>query len=217
MTVQREGRLVAAIGLDSRPLDLARTALEGRNMARTALALLLGAAALLGGCAIIPHPRSAAEDRLTELKWIRYESGPCSTLCPVYRVTVGADGKGLFEGVRYTAVAGRHRFAVPARSFSAFAAALEPVRPKQGPKQGSQQGPKQGPKQGLSPYDSRRGCVTKTPGSPSVRISWRGRAGSRQALLYDFGCNAERNRGVSDRIGQAPSLLPIGALIGPLP
>lgn len=175
-------------------------------MARTAFALLLGAAALLGGCAIIPHPqgphpRGGAEDRPAELKSIAYEAGPCSTRCPVYRVTVGADGKGLFESVRNTAAAGRHRFAVPPEAFSAFAAALEPVRPKQG----------------LSPYDSRRGCETTAKGSPSARINWRGRNGSRQALLYDFGCNAERNRDVSDRVGQAPSLLPIGELIGPLP
>jgi hypothetical protein len=175
-------------------------------MARTAFALLLGAAAALGGCAIIPHPhgpppRGGAEDRLPELKSIGYETGPCSTLCPVYRVTVGANGKGVFEGVRYTAATGRHRFAVPAQSFSAFAAALEPVRPKEG----------------LSPYDSRRGCETRAAGLPSARINWRSRNGPRQNLLYDFGCNAERNRAVSDRIGQAPSLLPIGGLIGPLP
>jgi len=201
MTVQREGRLVAPVRLDLRPLDLDRVTLEGTYMARTAFALLLGAAALLGGCAIIPHPQGAAENRPSELKWIRYESGPCSTLCPVYRVTVGADGKGLFEGVRHTAAAGRHRFAVPARAFSAFADALEPVRPKEG----------------LSSYDSRRGCVTKAEGFPSARIRWRDRTGNRQALLYDFGCNAERNRDISDRIGQAPSLLPIAALIGPLP
>jgi hypothetical protein len=175
--------------------------MEGRDMARMAFALLLAAAALLGGCAIIPAPRSAADDRSPKPKWVRYEAGPCSTLCPVYRVTVGVDGKGLFEGVRHTAAAGRHRFAVPAETFSAFIAALEPVRPKQG----------------LSAYDSRRGCVTKAEGLPSARISWRDRSGARQALLYDFGCNAERNRAISDRVGQAPSLLPIAALIGPLP
>lgn len=201
MTVQREGRLTAPVGLDLRPLDLGRATSEGTNMARTAFALLLGAAALLGGCAIIPHPQGVAEHQPTELKSIAYEAGPCSTLCPVYRVTVGADGKGLFEGVRNTAAAGRHYFAVSAEAFSAFAAALAPVRPKEG----------------LSPYDSRRGCETKAEGFPSVRISWRGRSGPRQNLLYDFGCNAERNREVSDRVGQAPSLLPIGALIGPLP
>lgn len=170
-------------------------------MALRAFALMLGAGTLLGGCALIPHPHGLAEERLPALKSIGYETGPCSTLCPVYRVTVGADGKGLFEGVRYTAAAGRHRFAVPAQSFSAFAAALEPVRPKHG----------------LSPYDSRRGCETRAGGFPSARISWRGRSGPRQILLYDFGCNAERNRAVSDRVGQAPSLLPIAELIGPLP
>jgi hypothetical protein len=163
--------------------------------------LLLATAALLGGCAIIPHPQGVAEDRTSELMWIRYEAGSCSTLCPVYDVTVGADGKGVFLGARNTAAAGRHRFAVPAEAFSAFAAALEPLRPKQG----------------LSPYDSRRGCETRAEGLPSVRILWRGRHGPGQALLYDFGCNAERNRAISDRVGQAPSLLPIAELIGPLP
>jgi hypothetical protein len=175
--------------------------MEGIDMARMASALLLATAALLGGCATIRAPRGAAQDRPPAPKWIRYEAGPCPILCPVYRVTVGADGKGLFEGMRHTAAAGRHRFAVPAETFSAFVAALEPVRPKEG----------------LSPYDSRRGCVTKAEGLPSARISWRGRTGARQALLYDFGCNAKRNRAVSDRIGQAPTLLPIAALIGPLP
>ena len=201
MTVQREGRRVAPVGLGLRPLDRDRTALEGRTMARTAFALLLVTATMLGGCAIIPHPKGVAEDGAAALDWIRYEAGPCSTLCPVYRVTVGADGKGVFEGARNTAAAGRHRFAIPAATFFAFAAALEPVRPKEG----------------LSPYDSRRGCVTKAEGLPSARISWRSRSGARQALLYDFGCNAERNRAISDRVGQAPSLLPIAELIGPLP
>ncbi|MDB5699252.1 MAG: hypothetical protein JWN69_2056 [Alphaproteobacteria bacterium] len=170
-------------------------------MAPKASALLLGAAALLGGCAIIPRPEGAVRDRPPALKSISYESGACSTLCPVYRVTVTADGKGLFEGLRYTAALGRHRFAVSPGVFAAFAAQLEPVRPTEA----------------LSPYDSRRGCETRTEGLPAVEIGWRGTRGLRQTLLYDFGCNPERNRSLSDQIGQAPSLLPIAALIGPLP
>jgi hypothetical protein len=66
-----------------------------------------------------------------ESETIRYETAPCFGTCPVYSVTVTPDGKGIFEGKRFTAVTGTKTFQATPAAYRAFVAKLAPYRPSQ--------------------------------------------------------------------------------------
>ena len=127
---------------------------------------------------------------------IAYQTGPCFGACPVYTVTVNRDGTGLFEGRRFTAVAGERRFTLTPAQFRAFARQLEPLRPA-----------------GEQRY-SGDVCGVMATDLPSTDVRWRSADGSEQHLYFYFGCDMERNRAIADRLRAAPDLLPIAELIG---
>lgn len=126
---------------------------------------------------------------------ISYETGPCFGACPVYRVTVNADGTGLFEGRRFTAVAGERYFTLPLSQYRAFIAHLAPIRPAQG-----------------SVRYSGEACATMATDMPSAEVTWRAREGQ-QSLYFYYGCDMARNRAIAERLTAAPALLPIGDFI----
>jgi hypothetical protein len=152
---------------------------------------ILAAAALttaLSACATVPAAG-------TEPAAIVYETGPCFGACPVYRVTVSADGQGLFEGRRYTAVTGERRFTVTPDQYRRFAAQLAPVRPASGTVR----------------YAGEM-CSRTATDMPSVDITWRS-GGAEQRLYFYYGCDMERNRALGERLRAAPALLPIAEMI----
>ena len=126
---------------------------------------------------------------------ITYETGPCFGACPVYRVTVNRDGEGLFEGRRFTAVAGERRFPVTPEQFRAFAAHLAPLRPASGERRYAGEA-----------------CETMATDLPSAEVIWR--AADRQSLYFYYGCDMERNRAIAERLSAAPDLLPIAEFVG---
>lgn len=142
-------------------------------------------------------PALAAHGPVTSLT---YETGPCFGACPVYRVTVNADGTGLFEGRRFTATSGAQRFRLTRRQYRAFLAYLAPVRPAHGEVR----------------YQGRDMCPHMITDMPSASVVWHERR-AEQTLYYYFGCDRERNRALAERLRQAPSLLPIGDYIGRRP
>jgi len=146
------------------------------------------AIAALPACASVP----AAED----VRSISFETGPCFGACPVYRVTVGSDGSGTFEGRRFTAVAGERRFSVTQAQYRAFAGHLAPLRPASG-----------------SVRYSGEACASMATDLPSAEVTWRSAAGEQQLYFY-YGCDMQRNRAIAQRLDAAPALLPIGDLIG---
>jgi hypothetical protein len=154
------------------------------------IAFIAIAAAALSGCAT-----AAPETPARGLRAISYETGPCFGACPVYKVTVNADGSGVFEGRRFTAE-GARSFRVSPREFRDFAARLEPLRPKSGAVR----------------YDSSR-CERVATDMPSVDVEWIEAGGAAQQLNFYFGCDMEKNRGMAERLRSAPASLPIAELI----
>jgi hypothetical protein len=146
----------------------------------------------LGGCATLP-PAEAAQRAPAS---ISYETGPCFGACPVYRVTVSADGTGRFDGRNFTAARGERSFRVSPAQYRAFAARLAPLRPARG---------------------SRRlagdACRVMATDMPSAQVTWSAGAGE-QIFYFYFGCDMERNRAIAERLRGAPALLPIAELIG---
>ena len=147
----------------------------------------------LAGLAAFALPSSAA----AQLTSITYETGPCFGACPVYRVTVNANGTGVFEGRRFTALRGTRRFRLSVAQFRAFAGRLAPLRPARG----------------VLHYDRPPLCRAMATDQSSLDVRWRG-AGGEQGLDVYFGCDMETNRAMIDRLTGAPALLPIRDFIG---
>lgn len=155
-------------------------------MIRTAACAL---ALALAACATVPATGA-------DLESISYETGPCFGACPVYRVTVRADGSGTFEGRRFTAAEGERAFRATPAQFGALAAHLAPVRPAH-----------------RSVRLAGEACTMTATDLPSAEVTWTGRAGT-QSLYFYFGCDMERNRALAERLRAVPGLLPIADLIG---
>lgn len=161
-------------------------------------ALMAAAALMLAGCSARMHgptPPPAARP-LT----ITYETAACFGFCPVYSVTVSADGTGHFNGMHNTAVTGARDFTVTPAQFRAFADALAPWRP----------------------VGDRRivpgtpDCPHPATDLPGVKVIWAG-AGPAGSLDYYYGCGLDAPKGMADALGNAPDTLPIEAMIGERP
>jgi hypothetical protein len=146
----------------------------------------------LAGCATAPPAEAAGR----QVRSISYETGPCFGACPVYRVTVSADGTGRFEGRNFTTVRGEREFRVTPAQYRAFAAQLAPLRPARG-----------------SRRYSGEACRSMATDLPSAEVTWSA-AGGDQKLYFYFGCDMDRNRALAERLRAAPGLLPIAELIG---
>ena len=152
--------------------------------------LLILALASLPACATVPEDGGVPS--------VSYETGPCFGACPVYRVTVNADGTGLFEGRRFTAVSGERYFTLTLSQYRAFVAQLAPLRPASGDLR----------------YSGPPLCRQMATDLPSAEVTWRLREGEQHFYFY-YGCDMERNRAIRDRLSAAPGLLPIGDFIRP--
>lgn len=152
------------------------------------------AAGLLGLASCTTIPASGAPADAPDS--ISYETGPCFGACPVYRVTLYADGRGTFEGRRFTAVEGERSFRATPDQFRAFSAHLAPVRPASG-----------------SVRHAGENCAMTATDMPSAEVRWRSTAGE-QSLYFYFGCDMERHRALAERLRAAPALLPIAEMIG---
>ncbi len=157
---------------------------------RRPLISMLAAAAALAGCATISGDRDYPAR-------IAYETGPCFGACPVYRVTVDEEGRGVFEGRRFTAVTGAREFTVSQAQYRAFARQLAPLRPESG----------------YLNY-SGEACEQMATDLPSASVVWQSETKAEQSLHFYFGCDMEKNRQIAERLESAPDLLPIQSYIG---
>ena len=131
---------------------------------------------------------------------ITLETGACLGTCPVYQVTVRADGTGIFTGGRYTAVQGERRFRITRARYRAFAAHLAPIRPRTG----------------SINYADAAHCGDEATDLPGSSVVWQ--AGRRrQTLAFYSGCMNPQLRPIGQRLGTAFGLLPIADFIGPRP
>lgn len=148
----------------------------------------------LAALAATASPAPAA----AQLASISYETTPCFGFCPIYRVTVNADGRGVFDGGRHSQVQGERRFRITRAQFRAFVARLAPARPRRGD---------------IS-YDHATRCQGAGPpptDQPSIIVTWTERR-RHQTLRFYTGCRNERVRRALDG---ARGLLPIERLINP--
>lgn len=149
-------------------------------------------ALLASGCASVPEGPIAVESEA-----ISYETGPCFGACPVFKVTVSPDGTGTFEGRRHTAVQGERSFRIAPAQYRAFAEHLAPLRPRQG-----------------AVRYAGESCRQMATDLPSAEVTWFSQIGNSQSLYFYYGCDMDRNRAIAERLRAAPSLLPIGEMIG---
>lgn len=153
--------------------------------------ILLPPVAALAAAAF-PSPATA------QVTSISYETTPCFGYCPIYRVTVNADGSGQFEGRRHSAFQGQRRFRITPAQFRAFVARLAPARPARGD----------------IVYDRATRCQGAGPpptDHPNIIVTWtEGRR--RQRLDFYTGC---RNPGIRSALEEARRLLPIERWINP--
>jgi hypothetical protein len=148
--------------------------------------------ALAGGLLALPASTAVAQSS------IRYETGPCFGRCPVYRVTVRANGRGVFEGLRFTAVTGTRYFRISPHRYQLYALYLRPLRPASGSVR----------------LDHGTQCNPMVTDLPSAEVTWTGPGASTQSFYYYFGCNPQGHRAIADRLRRAPRLLPIAGFIG---
>lgn len=158
-------------------------------------ATAVAAAMATGGCMIAADRRIAIESDA-----ITYETGPCFGACPVFKVTVRPDGGGVFEGRRFTAVTGERGFRLSPAQYRAFAEQLAPLRPREG-----------------SVRLAGENCRRTATDLPSAEVTWLSQIGTSQSYYFYHGCDIEQNRAIAERLRRAPSLLPIGEMIGGRP
>lgn len=158
---------------------------------------MTGTTLALSGCATIRHeaePPAAASAR-SQIRSLTYATTPCHGFCPVYSVTVSADGVGVFTGMSNTAVLGERRFtATPAQVANLFAQ-LQPYLPV-----------------GEVLLTGPDTCKMYATDLPSVDIRWTGEDGAGH-LLYDYGCDRDAHRPLAEALRAAPQTLPIAELI----
>lgn len=154
------------------------------------LHVLFAAMFALPACATVPAEAGG-------LGSISYETGPCFGACPVYQVTVNADGTGTFDGRRFTTVTGRRTFTVTSAQWRAFSTHLAPHRPDG--------------EEVIGPGHAR--CRMQATDHPSATVTWNDGPGGDRLAFY-FGCHDAENETLARALEAAPTLLPIREYIG---
>jgi hypothetical protein len=163
-----------------------------RNRFRPALAIAALSLAVSSAVVAAAPARPA-----TALETISYETGPCFGVCPVYRVTVSPDGRGVFEGKRFTAVTGKRAFRVEAKVFAEFSRRMRGVRPM-----------------GEVLLTGGALCQSMATDMATIDVRWTG--GRRPAhLAYNLGCDRERYGWKANVLQKAITVLPVAKFIGP--
>ena len=127
---------------------------------------------------------------------ISYRTGPCYGTCPAYRVTVSADGRGVFEGERFTKATGRRAFRVSKAEWLEFRRRLQPLRG-----------------QGTVRLEDGEGCRIMATDMPTVEVRWTGGARASN-LRINYGCDPERYGWMFTHLREAPKALPIAGFVG---
>ncbi|QAY77958.1 DUF6438 domain-containing protein [Sphingosinicella sp. BN140058] len=138
------------------------------------------------------RPKAAPAD----VDRIVYEVGPCHGTCPVYSVSIVADGITYFEGRQHTATNGRAPAEGTPMLFSAVRDSLAAVRPSE------------------SETISHPQCQTYATDQQVVTVTWMGSNRAPVSLAFDLGCRDERYGEIRKSLAAARRLLPIDTLVG---
>lgn len=134
----------------------------------------------------VPH---ASEPMVIET--IRYELTPCEGNYPAVIVEVRSDGKGMFNGLRDTAVLGRRDFTVTGEQFAAYRARLSPFRPR-----------------GERRLEGAVCGDQYMPDLPAIDVRWTA-DGRDDHLFIDLGCDPKAHEEMAEIVGNAPEVLGI--------
>jgi hypothetical protein len=142
-------------------------------------------------------PGAGGADARGRVGVITYETQACHGFCPVYRLTVRSDGRGVFEGVQHTAVTGTRSFRVTPAQWRAFRRRLQADHPV-----------------GTVDLTGPDGCGSRfATDLPGVVVRWSG--AERPAMLrVNYGCDAQSHARLFRALRSAPDVLPVAALIG---
>jgi hypothetical protein len=127
---------------------------------------------------------------------ISYESRGCYGTCPIYKVAVWRDGRGLFIGHQHVTVVGVRQFRLSPDQYQRFADWLAPLKPARG-------------------SVPREGTECNILDGSSFAVEWEGADGARQSFCVGSHDQLPDPRLANERIRGAPDLLPIAAWIGP--
>lgn len=157
---------------------------------RIRVAMGAALALLLAGCG---HDRAARGGAT-----ITYATAACFGTCPVYSITLGPDGQGIFTGERFTAVTGERRFQASPDQVAAFTRSLAAYRPKG--------------ERLIQPGKAE--CKAMVTDQPGVDVRWQPALAPAAHLGVYYGCDGMRHRAMFDALRAAPNALPVAAFIG---
>lgn len=150
-------------------------------LALVPLAVALGLAA----CVSLQDPSVPASGET-----ISYSVGPCFGFCPVYTVSVTADGHVAFEGERHTATLGRQERDGGAQAYRAISTSLAAYRPATGTTADTE-------------------CESRMSDQQHYRIIWTSADGTQTVLQHDKGCRSAKNDQLNKAMENLPSKLGI--------
>lgn len=140
---------------------------------------------------------AARPPRGREPEVIIYNVSGCFGSCPVYTVTARSDGRGTFEGSRFTALLGTRNFRISEGKYQRLVADLAPLQPRRG-----------------SVDLTAERCHQVAFDLPSAQVTWvKGRV--RQALTYNSACDHRRFPGYMARLSRVLDVLGIRQMVVP--
>ena len=144
----------------------------------------------LVACATVPAQNAGTEQ-------ISFSTEQCYGFCPVFDVTVGADGEGSYEGRSSVKVTGAREFSVSPQEFAAFRERLAPYRPA---------------KDVRYDYEKCEGAIATD--MPSVKVTWLDANGASTTLDWYMGCAQPGLAENREAIYGAWRELPLEELVG---
>jgi hypothetical protein len=148
------------------------------------------AAVSLAGCATTSGSGPEAPRQVT------FETTPCFGSCPVFSLTLDADGHGVYEGGRFVKSKGRHEFSASRAQVRAFFDRIRPFRPD-----------------GAASYDMANCLGPAHTDAPSVKVRWIS-ATRADALDWNLGCQVAALQAIEPDLQNAWQELPLDDLVG---
>lgn len=152
------------------------------------------ATAVLAGCTVVPSSGPASTGRAPDR--VSFETTPCFGSCPVFSLTVNADGTGVYEGSRFVKTKGRHEFVASPAQTRAFFDRIRPFRPN-----------------GDVVYNMGNCPGPAHTDASSVRVGWT--TGDRtDSLDWNLGCRVEALQAIQPDLRDAWKELALDDLVG---
>ncbi|EIN02180.1 hypothetical protein WQE_05077 [Paraburkholderia hospita] len=149
---------------------------------------LMSLLALTAGISIVLMLSSCASYKTEGVESITVSTGPCFGFCPIYDVTVNADGIVKFHGERHTMLLGDRELRQSPSKYKEAAALLEPFRP-------------------ADESVSRTKCDDMITDGQTYEITWTSVTGQKKILRHDRGCLSAQNEKLNQTLDQLPALL----------